>query len=250
MWQLYLLLKTISEYTCVTAISPQQIAYLRILSQEYLEMRSSLFPECSLKPKHHFLSHYPDLIFEFGPLIRLWTLRYESKHGYFKKCARAFNNYINITKSLTMKNQLKFMYLTCSNNLYGKEIIVRQQIFTFTDLEVRFFPPNTSKFQIITINGTSYSKNMCLVLNGTMRELKVGIIFSLGICSDSVLFLIETTTAVLDDMLGVHVLQFDTEKTYKLINFNNIEKFTYEPLNVYHVFGKKSIVLKYSYPFL
>ena len=62
--------------------------YLEIIIQEYLESRKCLFPETTLKPKHHFMRHYPVLILKFGPLIRVWTMRFESKHSYFKRCAR------------------------------------------------------------------------------------------------------------------------------------------------------------------
>uniref|UniRef100_A0AAR2JY98 SAM domain-containing protein n=1 Tax=Pygocentrus nattereri TaxID=42514 RepID=A0AAR2JY98_PYGNA len=72
------------ELICAQKISLSQTAYLDILIQEYLESRS----EIPLKPKHHFLLHYAALLLKFSPLIRLWTLRFESKHSYFKRCAR------------------------------------------------------------------------------------------------------------------------------------------------------------------
>lgn len=62
-----------------------KIAYLRVLIDEYLLCRIQTFPDNSLKPKHLYISHYPELIIQFGPLIRLWTLRFESKHTYFKQ---------------------------------------------------------------------------------------------------------------------------------------------------------------------
>lgn len=84
-WNLTLQLKDIVDMVCAQKISVAQVAYLDILIQEYLESRKALFPECHLRPKHHFLRHYPALILKFGPLIRLWTMRFESKHSYFKR---------------------------------------------------------------------------------------------------------------------------------------------------------------------
>ena len=46
---------------------------------------SVYFPETTLKPKHHFMRHYPAQILKFGPLIRVWMMRFESKHSYFKR---------------------------------------------------------------------------------------------------------------------------------------------------------------------
>jgi len=77
--QLTLLLKDIVDMVCAQKISLSQVAYLDIIIQEYLNSRKCLFPESTLKPKHHYMTHYPSLILKFGPLIRLWTMRLESK---------------------------------------------------------------------------------------------------------------------------------------------------------------------------
>ena len=71
-----------------------------------------MFPESSLKAKHHYLLHYPGLILHFGPLIRLWTLRFESKHCYFKQCARKLRNFRNVCSSLAERHQLLQAYLS------------------------------------------------------------------------------------------------------------------------------------------
>ncbi|XP_048860311.1 uncharacterized protein LOC125727551 [Brienomyrus brachyistius] len=76
-WQLTLQLKDIVELICAQKISLPEVAYLDVLIQEYLACRFSLFPGHRLKPKHHYLRHYPALILKFGPLIRLWTMRFE-----------------------------------------------------------------------------------------------------------------------------------------------------------------------------
>ncbi len=70
-----------------------------------------MFPDCPLKPKHHYMLHYTDLILKFGPLIRLWTLRFESKHCYFKDCARKLHNFIHLSKTLAERHQLLQSYL-------------------------------------------------------------------------------------------------------------------------------------------
>lgn len=96
LWQLTLQLKDIVDLICAQRISMSQVAYLETIFQEYLESRKSLFPECTLKPKHHYLRHYPALVLKFGPLIQLWTMRFESKHSYFKRCARHLKNFKNV----------------------------------------------------------------------------------------------------------------------------------------------------------
>ena len=111
-YQLVQQLREIVELICAPAITTDQVAYLKILIEEYIYFRRQLFPNEPLKPKHHYLLHYPELIAHFGPLIRLWTLRFESKHTFFKRCARKLHNFKNICKTVTERNQLFQAYLS------------------------------------------------------------------------------------------------------------------------------------------
>ena len=79
MFGMCLQLRLITEIICAPRISAEQITYLKVIIDDYLELRSHLFSDI-LKLK------YPSLIIQFGPLIRLGTLRFESKHSYFQKC--------------------------------------------------------------------------------------------------------------------------------------------------------------------
>lgn len=46
----------------------------------------------------------------FGPLVFLWTLRFEAKHSYFKQVVRHTNCFKNITLTLARKHQLMVGY--------------------------------------------------------------------------------------------------------------------------------------------
>ncbi|KAJ8966517.1 hypothetical protein NQ317_002527 [Molorchus minor] len=50
-------------------------------------MFAHLIPEVPLKPKFHFLTHYPTIMKKIGPLSQTMTLRYESKHRQLKLAA-------------------------------------------------------------------------------------------------------------------------------------------------------------------
>lgn len=112
LFQLTLQLKVIVDMICAQRISVSQIAYLNIIIQEYLESRKRLFLECSLKTKHHYLRHYPALILKFGPLIRMWTMRFESKHGYFKRRARHLKNFQNVCLTVSERHQMFQAYVS------------------------------------------------------------------------------------------------------------------------------------------
>lgn len=115
MWQLCLKLREIVELVCAPKIHTNHVAYLNVLIREYVQMRVDIFPDSPIKPKHHFLLHYPDLILKFGPLIHLWTMRFESKHTYFKQCARKLHNFKNLSSTLAERHQLLQAYLHAGN---------------------------------------------------------------------------------------------------------------------------------------
>lgn len=82
-YQMFITLKEIVDLSTAQCISETQIACMKHTIFEYLDYRVLLFPAVKLRPKHHYLTHYPHLIKQFGPLIRFWTMRFESKHSYF-----------------------------------------------------------------------------------------------------------------------------------------------------------------------
>lgn len=114
-YKLLLLLREVVEYVVAPNISYGQIAHMKILVDDYLERRQSLFADVPLRPKHHYLSHYPGLTLKFGPLVRFWTLRFESKHQFFKRCVRSSRNFINVSRMLAFRHQLLQAYLSASN---------------------------------------------------------------------------------------------------------------------------------------
>ncbi|KAK0140165.1 hypothetical protein N1851_022919 [Merluccius polli] len=171
-WQLTLQLKDIVDLICAQKISVSQVAYLDILIQEYLESRKALFPESNLKPKHHYLRHYPALILKFGPLIRVWTMCFESKHSYFKRCARNLKNFKNLCLTLSERHQIFQAYLSAGpmgqvvlqvkdgspfySALYSKAIQDAVRPFDFTEI-------NTKVTLEMLYKGTSYKKGQFLV---------------------------------------------------------------------------------------
>ncbi|CAN7939803.1 unnamed protein product [Ixodes hexagonus] len=105
-WQLYLCLKDIVTVLASPKLHVTQIAYLSVLIDDYLSRRVHLFPDIPLKPKHHYLRHYPDLGYEYGPLSHLSILRFESKHSYFKRIIRSTQNFKNIIYSMATKHEM------------------------------------------------------------------------------------------------------------------------------------------------
>lgn len=158
---------------CAPAISADQIGYLRVLIEEYLISRKQAFPHHRLKPKHHYMSHYPELIIKFGPLIRLWTMRFESKHAYFKQCTRKLRNFKNVCSSLAERHQLLQAYLS-AGNLFPPAIVVEKATAFYSSDYIAGIRESVAKYDFgaettlisheATVKGTKYRKKTCMLL--------------------------------------------------------------------------------------
>lgn len=82
-WQVLLTLKDIVELVVAPVHTIETVAYLDFKISAHRDRLLAVFPEESLTPKHHFLEHYPALIQEYGPLVGVWTIRFEAKHSFF-----------------------------------------------------------------------------------------------------------------------------------------------------------------------
>ena len=90
-WNSFLLLLQICRIVNSPIISPDTIAYFRILIEEKLRVFKELYPYEKLLPKHHYMLHYPLQIELLGPLITSWTMRHESKLSFVKRVSRQSN---------------------------------------------------------------------------------------------------------------------------------------------------------------
>lgn len=192
-----MLLRQVVDLICAPAIMAEQVAYLRVLIDEYVHFRCVTFPSKPLKPKHHYLCHYAELIKQFGPLIQLWTMRYESKHTYFKQCARKLHNLKNLCVTLAERHQLLQAYLSAGNLLQlsvqvekGSELYsddynepIKESIDQFD-----FQPGNTLVATAITLKGTKYRKGMIVLLGSNYEGLEVGRIKLILVHQNSVVY--------------------------------------------------------------
>lgn len=104
-WKLYILLRKIFHIVMANCITPGMSNNLSVLTMEFNKF-SELF-SLPLKPKHHFLTHYPTIMNKIRPLMQAATLRYESKHRQLKLAANAVASRVNITHTLAIKHQLQ-----------------------------------------------------------------------------------------------------------------------------------------------
>ena len=249
-WKLLLHLREIVEFIVAPKITHAQIAYLRVLIEEYLEFRKKLFPTKSLKPKHHFLHHYPELILQFGPLIRLWTLRFESKHSYFKRIAKRCQNFRNITKTLSVKHQLlqafNFNGTFFPEPLkYNSSGVFHPNLYDMNIQNVVRQLNDSHDFIMshkIEMNGTEYSSGQFLQIEKLDFHTEMGEIQFILISNDIPYFLLNIYVCVWLSERGIFSIT-PTDK-YKLVKHTCLIDFY--PLSVYTIENRQFIVLKHK----
>ena len=83
-WYLLLLLLHIINILFSPSITEGMTIFLKHLIAEHHSLFKELYPLKNLIPKHHYMIHYPECIRQIGPLVHVWTMRYEAKHKFFK----------------------------------------------------------------------------------------------------------------------------------------------------------------------
>ena len=164
------------------SIPKSVVEYLRYLIHYHHTLVREISPN-SITPKFHFLIHYPSIIQRFGPPRRYWTMRFESKHQYFKDLARKCKNFKNITYTLSTRCQ-NFQAVTLNS-----EILCNNEVkcgpgerLTLSDLEddlsevlkntadLGFFDNDiVYSCQWLNANGVSYRKG-CVLVTALVHE--------------------------------------------------------------------------------
>uniref|UniRef100_A0A0C9RNU9 ZNF687 protein n=1 Tax=Fopius arisanus TaxID=64838 RepID=A0A0C9RNU9_9HYME len=108
-WQLLLSLKEIIDIVTSYDVDNDCWQVLQVKIDEYLRLLGRIFPRC-FKPKHHFLVHYPQVMFLCGPLGKISTIRCEGKHREGKITSKTSISRVNVCKTIAIKHQLRFNY--------------------------------------------------------------------------------------------------------------------------------------------
>ena len=118
-WTSYIKFVQLVERLCAPSFTFEELKTLEILIQEFFQLYLQLFPDINMKPKAHSLTHYPEMIKHFGPLVR--TLRFEAKHQYFKSITHLCRNRKNIFLTMTKRHQF-MMYLYYSKECFLEHV--------------------------------------------------------------------------------------------------------------------------------
>lgn len=172
-WHVLTDLKDIVDLVVSPIHTEESIAYLSFKISEHRIRFQEVFPDFNLKPKHHFLEHYPHLIRQYGPLVALWTMRFEAKHSFFKRVARNIKNFKNVLLSLSEKHQYQTAHhlYTCTFPRHQLEVSDVSAVHIdvldkgiSNGLRDKFLNVDTVHLaNNVTHNGLNYKRGMILI---------------------------------------------------------------------------------------
>lgn len=144
-WHMYLHLYDIFDIFQSKNLTRDIVHILQNLVSEHNQLYMKLTGE-PLKPKHHFLLHYPRLFLKNGPFASISSMRNEGKHKELKSYTNTCMSRRNLLYSLAVKRQIARCYrFILEESIIPKKVIgpgyfqdIRETDFCSTFKE--FFP--------------------------------------------------------------------------------------------------------------
>lgn len=174
-WELYLSMRQIVDIIMCFEIDKPSIRLLKTLIAENLSLFKQVFPNENIKPKMHNFIHYPTVIEQSGPIVKLSSIRFEAKHKSKKTEANASSNRKNITQTLCIKEQLVLCYrLMSKKSLVVNDDIGVEECLDHISLDANFqlfrhFLPSEFcgpciKLSWAKVNGIVYKPRLCVLI--------------------------------------------------------------------------------------
>lgn len=209
----------------------------------------------AIKPKFHFLSHYPQLIARYGPPRHYFTMRFESVHQYFKRLTSRTRNFINLTQTLSNRYQnLKAFYLghdnffSDSNNITGSSVLLSSlglNIVTQFRAKYPFCANEAFITNIMELQGVKYSKGYAYVIDLLHDEAETPHFFEIEtiVRVNSEWFGLGRTWETLGFNETLHAYEVTPHHGQRLMLLGTEQD--HSPLSVYTIQGTSYITMKY-----
>lgn len=261
-WKLYVMLRDICDIAFAPVVTKGMAILLKQLTIDHHRLFKSIYPERNIIPKHHFMIHYWRLMFKFGPLVKLWCMRFEGKHNPLKKHAHVVCNFINISKTLAFKNQIKSMFDWKFGEPLDKKLKVPNtfQVMVGSLVKHEQFTECMKSFgqdisicsrvnlcSSVEMFGHSFKTGGVIALNNDLNGERlfgqITYIVPVSESVDALFFLQIITVKYFDDHLHSYVVEKTNE--FEMVNLKNIAYVL--PLDLFtHRDSEKHIILRYK----
>lgn len=209
-WNVWKLLREILDIVCSPSILFCEHIRLRIVIEVHVK---------SIKPKHHFLLHYSQVMEQSGPLVHIWSMKYEQFHRRSKLTSNVSGSFKNILQTLAHKSQLKFCHQIITplkdSCQYNNELQISDDDYS------KYFTSKcrSSLFQVkrVSVDSISYKTNMVVVTDALNRLPNFGIIKKFFVYSPNCVYFVCRNYIVFVSVLTTTVMRYKiTSKKFLL----------------------------------
>ncbi|XP_043481648.1 uncharacterized protein LOC122510809 [Leptopilina heterotoma] len=171
-WKLYKVLIEILDFVLAPFVINNSSVYLANLIDVHHAIYTGFFGN-TLKPKHHFMVHYPRLMQLVGPLIHIWCFRFEGKHRpVIKQTAKSMTCRKNLPLSIAKRYALNVCAKFLSKTGFPHDIECKTEKYTIIEAEnyenfQHILPVQHDDLLIVSeifIRGTCYKQGFILAI--------------------------------------------------------------------------------------
>ncbi|KAB0790692.1 hypothetical protein PPYR_01368 [Photinus pyralis] len=169
-WKLLRLLLEMIDLILMTEFNDTDLKLMTLKIEQHHLQYVKLFGN-TLKPKFHFLLHYPTIIKKIGPLKYIWCFRFESKHRELKMYTNNTNSRKNIPYTIGIKCSLKFSYRLLNNNGFKNIIAYNSKSTKQQNLRDQFYYKNLNLDAVNIIGDDIMTFKKDIIYKGTQYAI-------------------------------------------------------------------------------
>lgn len=251
-WEVLMHLKDVVELSLSVGFTEESVYFLQCKISEHRGAFQRVFPDKKLRPKHHYVEHYPGPIKMFGPLSHVWTMRFEGKHKFFKKAVRHTNNFKNIALSLAVRHQKMISFHLAATSFFKPSI----KLTKVKSVMVSSFPENVqnSLFEMndrqstilvvspVCVDSVKYSADMVVSVGSCSGLPDFRMITKIVVINTNIVFVCRLMTAWYDEHLRAYELCGGHISTFLVTDLTELNDVF--PPSVYGIRGRQLVTLK------
>lgn len=163
-WDLFLNLQEVVDIIFSLKHTDSLLTYLSELIQQFLALFKAIFPALPVRPKMHYLIHYPSIIRKNGPMRNYWCMAYERANGVVKLPSHIMGNFRDPQRTLAYRRQCAALHSLLERKGNRNWVTVKKPVdISANDLEGSL---NFDHLLESLLDSDSVSISECVTVNG------------------------------------------------------------------------------------
>ena len=256
-WELLNLLQEIVDLSFASALTESLLFYMANLIENFLKLFKRLYPHLSIRPKYHFMLHFPSIIRKNGPMRLYWCMNYERQNGTVKLPSHIVKNYRDIYQTLAYRFQCASFSNVLKQRFNRDFVLVKitEEMLLFDLKHAENFEQllsddvdESSLVEVgdkVDINGSEYRVGYFVAVAYGNYGYVFGKITLIVFADANTPFLLVTlySTVEFDSYRYCYVIKKDVPHRERIVKIDDL--LDYHPLDMVQIDGKHLIRLKY-----